>query len=472
MKASISRKLFFTHFLAVILVSGSIGSFFYTSAMESLQNNLQSRLMNSAAFISQVVDAGNLDTIRESADVNLPIYQEYLHLLRALKRSNKDIAFLYLMRKDGDQVRFVIDSDESEDQAMPGRIYPESVPTLMAGFEHPSVDKEIIQDEWGSFLSGYAPLLNGQGRYLVGLDMRADQFHRKFRQLEISGIISLVCSIILAFLFSRYLARNFTSPIAELVERCSALARGNLGQTVDLKTGDELDNLIGAFNSMSERLKLHRDASLEAHQELEKAKAELESRVVERTRELTVLNAQLVAEVAERQKAEKALLLAARTDPLTGLWNRRAIMDLVEHETARQSRGKQPLCFIMGDLDHFKAVNDQYGHLAGDEVLTETAARLAGLVRQQDMASRWGGEEFLLVLPETDLAGGRILAEKLRQGIADQPFRALGHELPLTISLGVSQHHPGQSLDQTLNAADEALYRAKARGRNRVEMAE
>jgi hypothetical protein len=285
-KVSVGRKLFLSHLLAVILVSGSIGTYFYLSAVRSLMHSLKTRLQNSAALVSQVMDASGLDGITGPEAAKSPAYQEYLRLLRDFRHANPDVAFLYLMRRDGDRVTFVVDSDETADQALPGQAYEETVPALLAGFQAPSVDDRIYSDRWGSFLSGYSPVRNGAGRYLVGLDMRADEVQRKFRRLRVSGLVSLACSVLLALLFSRAMSSHFLRNIKALVARCGAIASGHLDEVIPLRTRDEFDSLVEAFNSMSVDLGRTRRMNSEQAEELRRGRDELEVRVRERTRDL------------------------------------------------------------------------------------------------------------------------------------------------------------------------------------------
>jgi signal transduction histidine kinase len=307
MHLPIRRKLFFSHFLAVLLVSGSIGTYFYFSAIESLLISLQLRLQNSAALISQVLDATELDEIRGQSDVNRPVYRKYLNMLRTVRRTNPDLAFLYVMRRVGDRVYFVVDSDETAKQALPGQEYLSVIPALREGFFKSSVDKKIFTDDWGSFMSGYAPLKNGEGRYLVGMDMRATEVRNKLRNLRMSGILSLLCSTILALLFSRLLSFHFISPIQLLISRCSAIADGRLEERLEIRTGDELDNLIDAFNAMSVDLGKVRDQNRLVECVLKQAKNDLELRVTQRTQDLSNLNDQLNHEIVERKRVEEQI---------------------------------------------------------------------------------------------------------------------------------------------------------------------
>jgi len=466
---TIRGKLFWSHFLAVILVLGSVGTFFYLSAVDSLTKNLQARLQNSAALASQTLDAKQLTGIRTDADIGRPEYQEILQLLRSYRRTNKDIAFLYVMRRSGDRVFFVVDSDETPDQALPGREYTSVVPKLLAGFGGPSVDEKIETDEWGSFMSGYAPLRNGRGEYLVGLDMRADEVQSKLWRIRTTGAASLVFSILLAMLFSRILSGHFVLPIQALIGRCSAISRGLLDERVVLKAGGELEELVGAFNTMSSHLAVSRANNRQAEEALRMALDGLEQRVEERTRDLRGVNERLRHEVEERRKAEKALALAAAVDYLTGLLNRRAILEHMDYQVVRAQRTHEPFALLLCDLDGFKRVNDTYGHEVGDQVLRSVAERLKQSCRAQDLVSRWGGEEFLLFLPETDLQGALHAAEKLRARITDQLYPAREEGIRLTISVGIAVYGAGETLDDTINRADVALYQAKSLGRDRTE---
>ncbi|MCL5022129.1 MAG: diguanylate cyclase [Nitrospirae bacterium] len=157
----------------------------------------------------------------------------------------------------------------------------------------------------------------------------------------------------------------------------------------------------------------------------------------------------------------------ATTDPLTGLFNRRHCEAVIEYEFRRAARYKSPLsCFIL-DIDHFKTVNDKYGHRAGDTVLVEIAQILKGVIRAVDTVARWGGEEFLLVLPQTGNEGAMVLAQKLLNKVSGHTFS----EVPdrrLTVSIGIAGI-PSLSIDtgeKLVNAADRAMYKAKRRGRN------
>lgn len=154
------------------------------------------------------------------------------------------------------------------------------------------------------------------------------------------------------------------------------------------------------------------------------------------------------------------------TDKLTGLFNRQKLDVKLEMEFLRARRSGAPLSVIILDLDHFKNVNDTWGHQVGDQVLVCTAQLLTARLRQTDCAGRWGGEEFMVICPDTDLEGARALAETLRQAITAQTFPTAGHQ---TASFGVACCTVGDQVKTLVSRADQALYEAKHLGRNRVE---
>ena len=169
--------------------------------------------------------------------------------------------------------------------------------------------------------------------------------------------------------------------------------------------------------------------------------------------------------------AREALREQATHDGLTGLLNRAAILQVLHNEADRASREGHPLSLLIADYDHFKLVNDTHGHLAGDAVLREGARRMKSVVRRYDALGRYGGEEFLVVLPSCDPACAHAEAQRLREAIASEPFPVGGASLRVTCSVGVScRAKPAISqVDALIREADLALYTAKNRGRDRVE---
>jgi len=171
-------------------------------------------------------------------------------------------------------------------------------------------------------------------------------------------------------------------------------------------------------------------------------------------------------------EAREELLFQATHDALTGLANRGVILEALHRERSRQLREGGSFGIVMADLDHFKYVNDQHGHLAGDAVLQEMARRMLASVRPYDVVGRYGGEEFLIVVPTSDARGTMGLAERIRKSVEARPAKTEAGEIQMTISLGVAVCDPSVPLAarELLQVADDALYRAKDRGRNRCEL--
>ena len=171
--------------------------------------------------------------------------------------------------------------------------------------------------------------------------------------------------------------------------------------------------------------------------------------------------------VRELEARVAALEAMAVTDPLTGAWNRVQLERMVELELARGSRSQRPSTLVLLDIDHFKDVNDRYGHLVGDAVLKQFVRRVRDHIRRSDMLFRWGGEEFVILATDTSYRGGRMLAEKLRLDIERHPFDGVG---PLRASLGVAEHPDGAPAEAWFRPVDDVLYAAKNDGRNCVHV--
>ncbi|SNB47668.1 diguanylate cyclase [Geobacter sp. DSM 9736] len=174
----------------------------------------------------------------------------------------------------------------------------------------------------------------------------------------------------------------------------------------------------------------------------------------------------------ELKKSNELLKELSNTDPLTRLYNRRYLMEALEREFQRSSRKQGPLSLVLLDIDHFKKINDTYGHQEGDVVLAAVAEMAQAGLRRYDIAARYGGEEFILLLPETPLQEAIAVADRLRESIQEMEFPPPLENLTVTISLGVSTY-PSQRIDcidSLIRQADEALYRAKQNGRNRMEI--
>jgi diguanylate cyclase (GGDEF)-like protein len=261
------------------------------------------------------------------------------------------------------------------------------------------------------------------------------------RGVVATSVFGFVCALGIAWVVNASVTRKIT----DMTRAAWELRTGNLDARVKTGGSDELAILAESFNAMAERLK--------------DLVENLEGNVRQRTLELAAKNKELDGK-------NQALEILSMTDRLTGISNRRKIEQALQAELLRAKRYHTPYSVILIDVDMFKRVNDDFGHPAGDAVLVRFAGILTALIRETDMAGRWGGEEFIIVCPESDLAVAAALAERLRGEIADSDFPPTGS---LTASFGVAAYRQGDEVHSLIHRADKALYKAKKAGRNTVE---
>jgi len=166
--------------------------------------------------------------------------------------------------------------------------------------------------------------------------------------------------------------------------------------------------------------------------------------------------------------AERQMELLATTDSLTGLYNRRKMLDVMDQEVIRFQRDKNPFVLVIADIDYFKQFNDKHGHDCGDYVLQQVSLLMKASLRQQDAVSRWGGEEFLIMLPETEMEGGVQAIEKLREMLVKKVYVYKNNPFTVTMTFGVTSYDASCDVDTCIKHADELLYAGKRGGRNRV----
>jgi diguanylate cyclase len=251
---------------------------------------------------------------------------------------------------------------------------------------------------------------------------------------------------------SRSAARQMDSQIREQVD----------GLQSSMHEAADLDDLKQVLESHLEGLL----GTMDHHQ---KQRDEREQEVAARLHSLAERVAHMEQEALGYREHLEEQRQKALIDPLTGLPNRAAWSERLEHEIGQWQRHGNTLLLAMLDLDHFKSINDNYGHLAGDKVLKIIANVLRKRLRGTDFIARFGGEEFVLMMPGTVPAVGAKLLETLRAAIEACPFHFKGERVTITISMGLTAFKPGEHSDLALKRADQALYRAKNGGRNRVE---
>jgi diguanylate cyclase (GGDEF)-like protein len=246
------------------------------------------------------------------------------------------------------------------------------------------------------------------------------------------GIIFTILSSIIAYFFSKYA----TEPIEKLRETAEEIGSGNLDVKSDIVSNDEIGCLSNSINKMTSNLK-----------------------------ETMASKNDLQLEIERRIKAEEELKILAITDELTGAYNRRAFNDFIKAGISRAKRYKESLALMMIDIDYFKNVNDNFGHDAGDEVLKTLVTLIINSIREEDIIARWGGEEFVVMLPQTDGDAALNLAHRLREYVSAFKFEKSDY---ITISIGFSKLREDDDMEKFLKRVDDALYRAKEEGRDRV----
>lgn len=266
-------------------------------------------------------------------------------------------------------------------------------------------------------------------------------------------VLAAFSGLCLVLLVAAIVHKSITSKLVALTRSAEQLRSGNLEVRVDPGAEDEIGVLAASFNDMSGRMR--------------ELVGNLEQAVAQRTSELTEARDRLQALVRELDEKNQTLKVLSVTDRLTGLANRRKLESVLQSELQRARRYGKHFSIILLDVDRFKAINDTFGHSTGDSVLAGLADLLRTNARDTDLVGRWGGEEFLIICPETGPHLVATLAERYRQALEMQDFVLAGH---ITASFGATASQEGDSVEKLMERADQALYRAKDAGRNRVEL--
>jgi diguanylate cyclase (GGDEF)-like protein len=276
----------------------------------------------------------------------------------------------------------------------------------------------------------------------VVLDVSLERLTRVRDNMLMLGAAVILVAILLSVALMAWLARGVIRPLSRIIAGVEAMGRGELDTRIEGVRGDVFQRLANVINKMAEGVKM--------------TQAELQQRIEAATQEVREAKA----------KAEQE----ARLDPLTGLYNRRAFMELASGELLRARRYNSHLSIAMIDLDHFKKINDNWGHAIGDRVLVAFAGILKNSMREVDVIARLGGEEFVLLMTETTVEEATRVAERIRGDVVAGSLQLADAQLHWTASFGVTAlHDDDYSVTAALLRADKALYKAKEGGRNRVE---
>lgn len=396
------------------------------------------------AFFSLQSTVGAFDqVVKEVVDGMVPIVHLQILVMRASKPSND-----YIIHGDpAERERFVLLSrevDQTFEEALAAPFALKEYQTMVQVArdewqQAQTVSKAILtvpQERGNSATPGEMKRLETHINHVVGtLDQIHYLLHREInKRLALAHaakrrILLIIVSVFgvalgASVLAGTALARSILLPLKALEEGADRFGEGNLSHRVTLITKDELGQLARGFNAMAEKL----------------------------------------------EKSQAALQYLSIRDDLTGLYNRRHFHLLLKDEVERWRRYGRPFSLLMLDIDHFKAINDTYGHQAGDEALRTAAALVNRAVRPVDRVCRYGGEEFAIILSETSSSGGLAMAERILEVMGTQTiFVDQGQAVNLTVSIGAASFpEDARSEDDLIISADRALYAAKHAGRNRV----
>jgi len=459
-RLTIGRRLFYTHLLVALLVALSLGVYLHWAAESELRNALNTRLSENATLAAEAMQLSDWSALRSPADTARPEYADLMRRFASITERNRVISRLTLLRRDGPRLTVVADSLGAASGYSPGDSLPGSLRS-----ESSTGGAPVIQ---GSDFNAIAEVKNSDGNYLLALNIAAEDIAEKLATLRTNAAVSFVIAVALALAMSLWLARSARAVLRRFAGRFKEIAEGKLDKKLAWTGDDEFADLATALNDMSERLDLSQSQREGAVTELKAARDRLEEMVRERSAELEKLNTMLRSEIEARCQLEAALAEAAATDTMSQLLNRRGMLEALEQASEQARRQKSSFIVVIGDVDHFKRINDQNGHTVGDQVLVGLGRRLKSSLQSHDAAGRWGGEEFLMLWPDMSITEAEARANSLRESIANKPVYPGAP--PITMSFGVAEFTGLDTLDRCISRADRALYRAKIDGRNRVSV--
>jgi diguanylate cyclase (GGDEF)-like protein len=322
------------------------------------------------------------------------------------------------------------------------------------GFDHTEMGSRIM-GKWGLPEAIYEPIA-----YHHKPKKSPENFHTKVQILWLADRMSSI--------YHGSKCAEQLKDIHRTLQRSHGFNEEDISKIIDA-VAEKTVEILSYFEIDAGNMKPYSQLLIDANEALGKLNVSYEQLILElkRSKESTEMLA------LELQAANEKLRELATRDGLTGLYNHRHFQESLEKEINRTLRTQTPLSLALLDIDHFKKVNDQYGHQVGDVVLQRIATTLQETVRESDLLARYGGEEFAVILPETELKGGAMLAERLRRAVEAEEISANEATIQITISLGVTTYDPSagnKGMAAFINAADKGLYHSKETGRNKISL--
>jgi diguanylate cyclase (GGDEF)-like protein len=425
------------------LVASSVGNIlFYRMASRCLRDEARQRLQTLASTVACQIDPNLHSTIRGKQDENSPAYRRIKAVLRRAGLANPDLRDLYTIRPTTAPMiwRFVVDSEQDPKLISHlGDTYDaRQKPEIGAALLGPSADREPYTDRRGTWLSGYAPIRDESGRTeaVVGLDMSAERVLRAEAALKRAEVVDVVVCTALAVGLGLLVTQSAVKLCRMFSQAAERVRTGDLDFELDLHRADEVGEFADTFNQMLVGLR----------------------------------------------ESRKRMADAADTDPLTGLSNHVHFHERLDDEMQRATLQGGQVCVLLIDVDRFTLVNEAFGHDVGDGLVQQVADVLSRNVRKTDIVARYGGDDFAVILPDTDVAEGQEMAERLRAKVEEHAFRNVPvnvmpidtraetvGSLNLTVTVGMAAYPAHHSTkDGLVMAADIALCQAQRAARNTV----
>ncbi|MCL5102766.1 MAG: diguanylate cyclase [Armatimonadetes bacterium] len=434
-------KVFFVCVASAFVVSFIATAVLYHGAGHSLRQQLRDHLKAGASLITLEVDPVLHEKIRTRADQASDSYRIIQKRLRAVRRAYSGIRNVYTMRKTDKKNtwQFVVDTDGGTDTPVGLEYDVSELPEMQKAFDGPAADMEPATDRWGTWLSGYAPIRDAKGRAVAILGIDVSLAHLKLEEsnLREAALLTFIYGFVLAVIASLLITRVLLNKVQVFSRAAERVRAGDLDFQLPAAGSPEIRKFTEAFNSMVGGLKINRDSLMEQ----------------------------------------------ATRDMLTGLYNHVYFQERLTSEIENAAKYGQTLCLLVLDIDHFKGFNDAWGYSIGARVIRQMADLLRSCVGPGDILARYGGDEFALILPDTDIETGRAVADKLRRAIERQQFRTAlmdevlpGDSVPddrqvsgVTVTIGLVGYPDNQrSRDGLVMAAEIALCRGKHQSRNSV----
>lgn len=527
-----SQTIIFLLLIVFVCISGIIASEYL---VRFGRNHEIKNLLDLTELAAASIDAPQLILLKGDAEeVNTAAYKAIKKQLMRLREELPIARFFYIMILKEKQVVFIADSEpsDSEDISLPGDIYSDASPELIHALETgESITEGPLKDQWGVWVTGAAAIHHPDTKStlgVLGIDIAAKRWKDTiftYRILGYSITGSVLVLIFCIFLFFQKMQRAnqvIWKEISEREKTKNALNKTEKNlQTIlmSVQTGilvvDEKEHRVISANpaALSILGRSEKDVISKPYDQLITLPRNTDQIAGEMSgvesvfvgsdgRKIHVLksvakisldeNIQFLesfVDISKQKEAEEKLASYSRqleeinkkltqlsfTDPLTGLYNRRLLMDHLINERKRSKRSGQPFSVALLDLDHFKSVNDNYGHDIGDEVLKATATTMQRSTRGEDCVARYGGEEFCILFVNSGNGEHEIACERLRRNIAEDVSipTANGDNVTVTCSIGLAQWDidKNETIESVLKRADQALYHAKKTGRNRVHCA-